>query len=208
MRVLRLAGAAVVIAGCGGGGDGGGGPSPQPVASVTIAPNTAQSTTLCGEVNFTAQARDAQQNVLSRTISWNNTAAANVALSSSSGPSVTATGIGVGASTITATAEGISSTGVTVTVAAGGQAPTTAAVAATSADRFSPVCVTVAAGGTVTWTFGATAHNVNFTAGSPTGGDIPDRVNTTEQRTFPSAGNFPYRCTIHANMNGRIIVRS
>jgi plastocyanin len=207
MRVLCLAATAVVIAACGGGGDGGGTPPPPTVASVTITPNTPQSTTLCGEVSFTAQPKDAQGNNLSRSVDWTSSTA-NVVLSSTSGASVTATGVGVGSSTVTATSETVPSTGVTVTVAASGQAPTTAGVTAeATSNTFTPACVVVAAGGTVTWTFGSRTHNVIFGANKPTGGDIPDRTNTTEQRTFPTAGHYPYDCTLHPGMRGRVVVR-
>jgi plastocyanin len=208
MRVRFLVGAVVVVAGCGGGGDGGGGTPPPPtVASVTITPSTAQSTTLCGDLSFSAQARDAQGGALTRSINWTNTTPANVALSSSAGSPVTATGVGVGSSSITAAADGISSTGVTVTVAAGGQPPTSAGVTATTGNAFTASCVTLAAGGTVTWTFQSVTHNVQFGSNKPTGGDIPDRTSTTESRTFATAGNYPYQCTLHPGMAGRVIVQ-
>lgn len=207
MRVLRLVGAAVVVAGCGGGGDGGGGPSPQvPVTRVDLTPNIAQSTTLCGNVGLSATPRDAQGNALSRNVAWTASNAAVLTLSSNSGASVSATGIGIGSSTVTATSEGVPSTPVTVTVTAG-QAPSAAEVSATAPASFSPTCVVVATGGTVTWTFGATQHNVNFTQNSPPGGDIGVLTNTTAQRTFQTAGDYPYVCDIHPGMTGRVIVQ-
>jgi plastocyanin len=78
--------------------------------------------------------------------------------------------------------------------------------ASSTANTFSPACVRVAVGGTVTWTFGTLGHNVDFSgAGAPA--DIPERTNASEQRTFATAGNFSYTCTLHAGMNGRVIVQ-
>lgn len=205
MRVRGLV-VAVIVTGCGGGGDGGGGTPPPPaVASVAITPNSAQSTTLCGTVALSAQARDAQGGALSRTISW-SASPANVEVSPTSGPSTTATGVAVGSSTVTATADGVTST-VAVNVAAGGQGSAAAEVAATTSNTFTPGCVNLAAGGTVTWTFGSVTHNVVFGSNKPTGGDIDPKTSTTDQRTFPTVGNYPYQCTLHPGMSGRVIVQ-
>jgi plastocyanin len=113
----------------------------------------------------------------------------------------------VGSSNITARAEGTSSTAGAVTVGAGAQPPSTAEVQATASSTFTPGCVVIGAGGSVTWQFGALGHNVIFGTNKPTGGDIAERANTSESRTFPTAGDFPYTCTIHPGMNGRVIVR-
>jgi plastocyanin len=211
MRVFRLASAAIVaaivITGCGGGGGGNGGPQPgAQVASVGVT-TSATSTTLCGNVSLSAQPRDAQGNNLVRDVNWAAGNTSVIALSSGTGTSVSATGIGAGTSTVTATSQTIPSTPITLTVTAPGQAPATAQVSATGATSFAPTCVTVAAGGTVTWTFGPTTHNVSFGANKPPGGDINERTNTTDQRTFPTAGHFPYDCTLHPGMSGRVIVR-
>lgn len=207
MRVLGAASAAVVIAGCGGGSSGGGTPPPPAVASVAVTATT-QSTTPCGQVSLTAQPRDAQGNSLARAVTWDPPGNPSViSLSSTSGVSNEAIGVGVGTSTVTARSETAASTPLTLTVSASGQASATADVSATAPASFAPTCVVVAVGGTVTWTFGATTHNVIFGTNKPTGGDIGERTSTTEQRTFPAAGNFPYQCTLHAGMNGRVIVR-
>jgi plastocyanin len=208
MRVLSLLGAVVIVTGCGGGGGGGGGTPPPPqVASVTITPSSAQATSLCGDLPFSAQARDAAGGALSRTISWSATPTTSIALSSTTGQSITATGVAVGTSTVRASADDVPSTGVLVTVSAGGQAPPTASVTASStANTFTPGCVVIATGGTVTWTFGTLAHDVDF-SGANAPADIPQRTSTTESRTFSTAGSFPYRCTLHPGMNGQVIVQ-
>ena len=211
MRLASLLAVTAVVTACGGGGDGGGGGTPPPatVASVAITPNTAQSTSLCGNVGFSAQARDAQGNALTRSISWNSSQPTIVSIPTS-GSSVTATGIGVGSSNVTASADGTSSTAVAVTVGALAQPPSTSEVQATASSTFTPACVVIGAGGTVTWQFGALAHNVVFGTNKPPGGDIGGSAgiaNTSESRTFPTAGDFPYTCTLHSGMNGRVIVQ-
>ena len=72
---------------------------------------------------------------------------------------------------------------------------------------FSPVEVVVKQGGTVRFIFPALAHNVIWDprlAGSPT--DINTTRDVTLSRTFPTAGVFPYKCTLHPGMDGTIIV--
>jgi plastocyanin len=205
MRVLRLAGAVILVTGCGGGGGGGTPPPPPPpppVTSVTISPATAQSITVGGTVAFSALTVPA-----GRTITWSTSDQSKVSLSATSGASVTATGVAAGASQIRATSETVQSAQVTVTVTGGGgQNPSTASVSATASDTFNPSSVTIAPGGTVTWTFAAT-HNVNFTGAEPPGGDIGDTPSGSVSRTFPTAGNFPYTCTLHAGMNGTVLVQ-
>ncbi len=208
MRVPGLAGVAVVITACGGGGDGGGGTQPPPqVASVVItSPTSAQTISPCGQVSFSAQARDNQGSAIANApITWTTSDQAKVSLSTASGNSTTASGGGIGSSTITAKSGTISSTGLTVTVA-GGNAPASADVSAPAGTAFSPSCVTIAGGGTVTWTFGA-QHNVTFTGAKPPQGDIPDQSTGSVSRTFPAAGTYPYHCTLHNGMNGTVIVQ-
>ncbi|MFN2565172.1 MAG: plastocyanin/azurin family copper-binding protein [Gemmatimonadaceae bacterium] len=210
-RVLPLAYVAAAIAGCGGGSSGGGGGGgtqpPVPVASVTLSPSSAQSINACGTVSFTAQARDAQNNVLSgRPIDWESSDASKVVLSIGSGAQTTATGIGVGSSTITARSGTVTSNpGVAVTVTAGGASGS--AAVGTTETAFTPTCVTITAGGTVTWNF-TTTHNVTFTtANAPPGGNVPDQGSGNATRTFPNVGNYPYTCTLHQGMNGRVVVQ-
>jgi len=88
---------------------------------------------------------------------------------------------------------------------------TTAPLAAdvtVSNNFFNPAAVTIAATGTVTWTWsaGAVIHNVTFsTAGSPT--NIPNTNSGSQQRTFPNPGTFNYECTIHPGMTGSVTVQ-
>jgi plastocyanin len=164
---------------------------------------SANTTAICGTITLTAAAFDAQNNVLNRTIDWNQPGAA-LSLSGPSGTSVTATGVGVGTANVTASSGGVQSNSVAIAVT-GGQPLGTRDVTATAGTAFTPACVEVAVGGTVTWTFQA-SHNVIF-AVDPPGGDIGEQQTGTASRTFATAGDYTYTCTLHANMNGRVIVR-
>lgn len=72
---------------------------------------------------------------------------------------------------------------------------------------FSPADVVVKVGGTVRFIFPNLDHNVIWSpriTGSPT--DIPILSNQTITRTFPTAGVFPYVCTLHNGMVGTVVV--
>jgi plastocyanin len=80
--------------------------------------------------------------------------------------------------------------------------PSTATVQGVE-DAFSPRAVTIAAGGTVTWTMVDEEHDVTWTGAAPTGGNIGriDRGQSVS-RTFPSAGTFAYTCARHDGKHG------
>jgi plastocyanin len=70
---------------------------------------------------------------------------------------------------------------------------------------FEPADLTVAAGTTVTWTnTGAATHTVKWSDGAPESTGLTSGA--TYQRTFDTAGSFPYVCGIHGSMSGTITV--
>lgn len=81
-------------------------------------------------------------------------------------------------------------------------------VNATPQLAFSPAQLTIIQRGTVTFAFGAVAHNVFFDndpAGAPD--NIPGaNSNTTVQRVFATAGVYAFYCHIHPGMHGAITV--
>ena len=78
-------------------------------------------------------------------------------------------------------------------------------VTATSGLAFDPNAVTIPAGDTIFYTFQSVQHNVIFdTPGNP--GDVPNTINATVKRKFPTAGTFNYHCSIHASMTGAVTV--
>ena len=77
-----------------------------------------------------------------------------------------------------------------------------------SNNQFSPTPDTVAAGQvTFSWGAGATTHNVTWLSGPAT---LPassgDKSSGTYKATL-AAGTYTYHCTIHAGMNGTIVVQ-
>ena len=93
-------------------------------------------------------------------------------------------------------------------VPTGPVAPMTASVeAGSTTNTFTPSTVTIAKGGTVTWTIGTRRHNVVFFANplAPTG--IEAATSITASRTFTAAGTYPYNCSLHAGMTGTVVVQ-
>jgi plastocyanin len=70
---------------------------------------------------------------------------------------------------------------------------------------FNPGTITVAAGTTITWTNkDGVAHTVTSTTGLFNSGSInPD---APYSHLFATAGTYPYKCTIHPNMNTTVVV--
>lgn len=80
---------------------------------------------------------------------------------------------------------------------------------ATAQPTFSPSAVQLATGGTVTWVFGAVAHNVNFGSAQGAPANITgSNANTSVSRTFGTRGTFAYGCSLHPGMTGSVIVGS
>lgn len=69
---------------------------------------------------------------------------------------------------------------------------------------FQPGDVTIARGGTVTWTNQESApHDVKFSDS-----ESPDlKKGQSYSKTFDKAGTFDYICEIHPTMKGRVIVK-
>lgn len=123
-------------------------------------------------------------------------------------------GATVGAVTVTATSAGLTGSPATfhATVSS-----TPASAAVTVGDNFfrsahnatqNPAVDTVAAGGTVTWTWaGTNLHSVEST-GSPSFTSSTTKTSGTYAFTFAAAGTYTYDCAVHgALMTGTIVVR-
>jgi len=207
MKTARFLAVAAVVAfgGCGGGGgdDGGGGTGPAVFTSLSVTP-TAVSVVVQGTQNLTVVAKDQNGATMSGVTTT----------FMSNGPSiatVTAAGVvtGVAAGTTTITVNGkvgsvTKSQTVNVTVST---ASATASVNATTGLQFEPPSVAITAGGTVTWNFAGTAHNVTFDNAAPQGGNIATIANSSVSRTFANPGTYAYHCTIHGGMNGEVKVQ-
>lgn len=70
-------------------------------------------------------------------------------------------------------------------------------------NRFKPRVIQVAPGTTITWDWndGSKQHDV-------VGDDFASEVQSSGsfEHTFTTPGTFDYRCTLHSNMTGRVIV--
>ena len=70
---------------------------------------------------------------------------------------------------------------------------------------FDPADLTVAVGDTITWTnTGSAPHTVNWQDDEPESEQL--QSGATYERTFDSAGSFPYVCGIHSQMTATITV--
>ncbi len=113
--------------------------------------------------------------------------------------------VGCGGSTTTSTAATTATTsGGTETTAAGGGGGGSAVSISNFA--FSPASITVKVGDTVTWTNQDSAtHTVVADDGSFKSGDLGQGA--TFSFTFSKAGSFTYKCGIHPNMTGTVVVQ-
>jgi plastocyanin len=213
MQFSRFAGIVIASAllGCGGGGsDGGTTNPPPPPPNQTLGSIQTNVTTMNlaagNSQTISVTAFDTQNQIISNpgspTFSSTSVTVAEVDNAGQvtgwhSGSATVNVSLTLGSVTRTA------SVAVTVT----GILPSDASVNTTSGDIFTPNKVVIGQGGQVTWTFGTTIHNVTFqpTAGAPA--NISDTYSISVSRTFNSAGNFSYSCTIHAGMNGQVVVR-
>ncbi|HZA82596.1 MAG TPA: plastocyanin/azurin family copper-binding protein [Actinomycetes bacterium] len=89
--------------------------------------------------------------------------------------------------------------------AAADAAPVTGVTEVAAKDnQYTPPAIQVAPGTTVTWTFEDrfVPHDVagdGFSSGEP-------RRSGTFSHTFDRPGTYPYRCTLHEGMEGRVVV--
>ena len=196
----------LALAACGGDG----GTTDPPPADNALATIVVTPTTLAlaagQQQTVTAQGRTAAGATVSGvtfTFSSSNTSFASV----STGGVVTGLAAGSATITVTGSAGGVSKSATAVATVTGSLPNAVTVVSGAASNDFTPRDVAIARGGKVTWTFGARTHNVDFQgqAGAPAG--IPNTSNSAGiERTFTSAGNFAYLCTLHSGMSGSVFV--
>ena len=214
MKVIRWAcvAATSAIVGCGGGGDGGGGttnPPPPPPGTQTLGSISTSVSTLnlaAGNTEtISVSAFDTNGGVIVNVNPSFAVASSTVAEVDGGG---TVLGIRSGATTINVSVTlGAVTKTATVAVNVTGQLPSQANVTTTSGDFFTPNKIALGPGGQVTWTFGGVEHTVVFSAAGSPAGITSGGYSSSHSRTFTQTGNFSYVCTIHAGMNGQVIVR-
>ena len=218
MKVTRLACLVItsaLLACGGGGGDDDGGttgppPPPPPGNTQTLGSITTSVSTLNmiagGTQTITVTALDTQGQVISNPGAASFTSTnATIAEVDGSGQ-VTAYSSGAATINVSLTRGSVTRTAA-VAVTVTGSLPSQAGVSTTSGDVFTPNKVLIAQGGSVTWTFGITAHNVTFNAAPGAPSRIDDTYSISVSRSFNQSGNFTYTCTIHAGMQGQVVVR-
>lgn len=211
MRLLRVlgVGAVSVAAACGGGsGDGGTNPPPTQTLGDIVPSVTSLNLAAGAQSTITVTARDTQGATIANPGNFTFQSANPAVAEVTSQGSVLGISSGTTSINVSLTRNGISKSA-TVSVVVTGALPAAAAVVAgTTANTFTPQLVAISVNGAVTWTFGSVEHNVTFSATAPPGGSSANRLsNTTFTRTFPTAGTFPYDCTLHAGMTGTVFVR-
>jgi plastocyanin len=184
------------------GGDGGSGLGSNVLTTLEVTPATATLFTVApgNTITLSVIAKDQDGATMSGSPSFSSDNGSVAAV----GADGTITAVGPGSAGVTAslTAGGVTKTATaTVTV----QVAAAAAGVVAPEFEFQPAAVDVAAGGTVTWSFGSIHHTVSFTtAGSPE--SIPVLENGSASRTFPTNGSYAYRCAIHTQMAGLVRV--
>ena len=180
------------------GGDNGSAPD---ILTVTL--TAPKQTIAVGEpVQLVAVARDVNGVTVPNVSVTYTSSAATIASVNGSGRVL---GIAQGSANITASSGVISSQPITFTVTTG----SVAAVFTMQANTFTPAQATIRVGQSVLFDFPADLHNVIFRDRAQHPGvpaDIPQTRLETVTRTFNTAGNFPFDCTLHPGMVGTVIV--
>ncbi len=177
----------------------------QKFATLAVTP-ASPSIGIGGTVALQASARDAKGSAIAAAAGATyTTGAAGTAIVSSAG---VVTGIAPGATVITAslTRDGTTATATAAITVVRPVAAASAVEVTTPNFNFVAPTVTLAVGGTVTWSTGTVGHNVTFSAVTGAPANIATAASTSTARTFTTAGTFPYNCTLHAGMTGTIVV--
>ncbi len=211
MRLLRVLGVGVLLVaaacGGGGGGDGGGGPGPQQTLA-EIRPSVPSLALSAGQSStITVTALNTSGGTISSAGTPSFTSRSPTVAEVTLQGIVFAVAAGTTTIDISLTFGGITKTTSVPVVVTGTLGAAASVAAGSAANNFQPQVVGVSRGGTVTWSFAAVEHNVTFSGGSGAPANIPNTVNSNVSRTFDTAGNFPYDCSLHAGMVGTVIVR-
>ncbi len=76
------------------------------------------------------------------------------------------------------------------------------------AASFNPTNIQAQVGGTITWNnTSGILHNVTFAPVQGAPANVPNHDSGSNQRTFNTAGNFDYECTLHPGMTGQVQVQ-
>lgn len=181
-------------------------PPAQTLASISL-PTTTFTVTAGESTTLAPVALDAAGAPIAGVTGFTFTSSEPTVAEAGSDGSVLAVGAGSAVVTVSLTRDGVTATTM-ADFAVTGTLPTEAeVVAGNSSQTFTPASIVVAVDAEVTFTFGALVHNVTHgtTPGAPA--NVPNSSNVSVVSTFTTAGDFLYDCTIHAGMQGEVIVR-
>lgn len=205
-----VASAFVLLAACGGGGGDKTPTTTPPNTNQTLSSIRLPSSTIAlaagGSSTITASALDAAGRVISGATGY--TFVSGTPGVAEVQPSGALLAISAGTSTVTVslTRDGVTATA-TATVTVTGSLPAAASIAAGTDNTFTPATVVVARNATVSYDFGSIVHNATFRSATGAPANIGNTSAATVTRTFPTAGDFTYDCSLHAGMTGQVIVR-
>lgn len=198
-RALVLTLTLAAIGACGG-SDSASAPRP-PVAVARITVTGASTLTVGQSDQFSASAFAAGGTSVSPApaFTWSSSAPAVASVDQTGRVQARA----AGQTTIAASAGGVTGT-LDVQVRSSGATP----VISTLPNSFVPDSVAIAAGGSVVFAFGGGIdHNVMFNAVAGAPNNIPTARDQQFTRTFSVRGSFPFQCTLHPGMNGKVVVQ-
>ncbi|MGQ0643555.1 MAG: cupredoxin domain-containing protein [Gemmatimonadaceae bacterium] len=210
-KTMRLLGAlcagTLLLTACGGSDDGGPGPTPQQTLGEIRAGTTTLNLTAGGTSTIQMTALDTQGGTISNPGTYTFTSRSATIVEVNQQGAVVGIGAGTSAIDVSLTRGGVTKAAVVNVTVTGSLGLTAQVAAGSTSNTFQPQVVAVARTGSVSWSFGSVNHNVTFSGGGGAPANIPTVNNTSVSRTFNTAGNFPYDCTLHAGMVGTVIVR-
>lgn len=186
-------------------------------AAHSLSPTTGTISTLAGTAGpFTATVTDSA--TVAIPVTWTSRSTGIFTVTGATGTSASVTAVGNGTANLVTSVPALTGAIDSASITVSGQPliPTTAAV--TVGDNFfksghnstqNPAIDTIAAGGTVTWTFsGAVAHGIGSTGTPSFTSQTTAQITGTHSQTFATAGSYTYDCIIHGSlMTGTIVVR-
>lgn len=209
LRHLLATGTIALLTACGGGGGDSTPTTPggttQTLSTIRIG-TSAINLAAGNSATITVTALDAAGRTISGATGYTYTSGTPTVAEVQASGTVLAVSAGTSTITVSLARDGVTATA-TATVTVTGALPNAATITAGSDNTFQPPTVVVARNATVSYTFGSITHNVGFRASTGAPAAIGNSANTTVTRTFPTAGDYTYDCSLHAGMTGQVIVR-
>lgn len=153
-----------------------------------------------------AEALDAGGRVISGATGYTYASSAPAVAESQGDGSVLGLSAGTATISVSLTRNGVTATSSAAVTVTGALATAATVNAGTGGLVFTPPTLVVARNANVTFAFTG-LHNVTFRTVTGAPSNIPNTSAASVARAFPTAGNFPYDCTLHTGMTGMVMVR-